>query len=111
MDNDSDGVGNVCDNCLNVYNKNQTDDDDNLIGDACQDSFDLDSDGIGDRADNCISTPNGDQVGLICLVVPMYYHYDYYYYFDMVSIRLYMDTLDSFSNRPKFSAHLSLFTH
>ena len=45
-DNDSDGVGDTCDNCLGVYNPDQND---------------TDHDGIGDACDNCWNVANPDQ--------------------------------------------------
>jgi uncharacterized protein (TIGR03382 family) len=43
---DGDNIGNVCDNCLCVYNPDQYDADNDTVGDAC---------------DNCITTFNSDQ--------------------------------------------------
>jgi len=37
-DGDNDGVGDVCDNCINIVNSNQTDTDQDGTGDACEDS-------------------------------------------------------------------------
>ncbi|UCD17104.1 MAG: thrombospondin type 3 repeat-containing protein [Candidatus Zixiibacteriota bacterium] len=36
LDADGDGVGDVCDNCPDVYNPDQTDDNQNDVGDACE---------------------------------------------------------------------------
>ena len=46
-DTDTDGVGDVCDNCPNLANTNQED---------------TDNDGPGDVCDNCPNTPNPDQL-------------------------------------------------
>ena len=57
-DTDEDGIGNACDNCLNVSNPGQED---------------QDSDGVGDACDNCPANGNplqvdddGDGVGNVC---------------------------------------------
>ena len=70
-DNDSDGIGDVCDpdddndgvnddedNCINTYNPEQEDYDNDGVGDVCDDS---DGDGITDDKDNCVDTANTDQ--------------------------------------------------
>ncbi|OAF67213.1 Thrombospondin-4 [Intoshia linei] len=82
-DDDSDGIGNVCDNCLSVSNFEQidtdgdgkgdlcdTDDDDDTILDTADncpliknvDQKDTDVDTIGDACDNCVNTKNADQL-------------------------------------------------
>jgi hypothetical protein len=68
-DDDSDGVGNVCDNCAFTPNADQTDTDGDGVGDACDncpgasnsDQFDEDQDGVGSACDNCPSYSNADQ--------------------------------------------------
>lgn len=67
----SDGVGDVCDNCIYINNEDQADLDGDGAGDACDQ--DIDSDGIEDVDDNCPAIPNfdqsdsdGDAVGDLC---------------------------------------------
>jgi hypothetical protein len=60
-DTDTDGVGDVCDNCPDDYNPGQKDDDGDGFGDACDD--DNDGDGIPNNQDNCQFTPNGPDIG------------------------------------------------
>ncbi|MDD5425562.1 MAG: thrombospondin type 3 repeat-containing protein, partial [candidate division Zixibacteria bacterium] len=68
-DGDSDGIGDVCDNCPSLANADQADGDGDGIGDVCDncpslanaDQADGDSDGIGDVCDNCPSLANADQ--------------------------------------------------
>ncbi|MEZ4272426.1 MAG: thrombospondin type 3 repeat-containing protein [Myxococcota bacterium] len=50
--------GDVCDNCPNVGNENQSDASSNDIGDACDDQ---DADGLVDARDNCPEVDNPDQ--------------------------------------------------
>jgi hypothetical protein len=57
---DSDGVGDICDNCPVVANADQADTDGDGIGDGCQ-TDDLDGDGVPDDADNCPSVYNPSQ--------------------------------------------------
>ena len=45
MDVDGDGVGDVCDNCLDAMNTDQFDSDYDGDGDVCD--FDDDNDGVG----------------------------------------------------------------
>lgn len=56
---DEDGVPDAHDNCVYVYNPDQTDDDGNGRGDACDD---FDRDGIINSLDNCPNEPNWDQM-------------------------------------------------
>ena len=80
-DADSDGVGDVCDNCPDISNPNQTDIDKDGISDACDECTDTDEDGYGNsdfpsntcEEDNCpdISNPNqtdrdDDGAGDVC---------------------------------------------
>lgn len=82
-DSDNDGVGNVCDNCPNVFNPGQADSDDDGTGDACDTNDpslnDYDNDGITDGYDweyfsSCssgfkiypFSTGNGDYFAAYC---------------------------------------------
>lgn len=57
-DTDNDGVPDVYDNCVFVYNPDQEDIDNNGRGDACDD---WDHDGIINSEDNCPNHPNRDQ--------------------------------------------------
>jgi len=72
VDQDNDGVGNVCDsdidgdghlnevdNCPVFANADQADQDEDGIGDVCD--GDDDNDSVNDDADNCPLTPNPDQ--------------------------------------------------
>ncbi len=74
-DSDGDGVPNNVDNCASVANPDQSDLDNNGIGDVCDESAEIDSDGDGipDNTDNCPDASNPDQadedgngVGDIC---------------------------------------------
>ena len=68
MDADGDGVGDVCDDCVDVPGTGDFDGD--FRGDACDNcplipnplQIDTDGDGIGDACDNCPLVPNSDQL-------------------------------------------------
>lgn len=69
-DTDKDGVIDRLDNCVNLANPDQTDINNNRIGDACDD---FDRDGIININDNCPDIPNqnqmdtdGDLIGDVC---------------------------------------------
>ncbi len=67
--NDSDGRGNMCDNCPDDYNVDQLDSDHDGIGDVCDECTDIDWDGYGNPGfaantcveDNCPDINNADQ--------------------------------------------------
>ena len=66
MDSDGDGNGDVCDNCPDVSNPDQSDSDGDGVGDACDHCLDdpqndVDGDGICGDADNCPDDANPDQ--------------------------------------------------
>lgn len=60
VDRDDDGVANADDNCVNVTNQDQSNHDDDSLGDACD--GDDDNDGLSDGEDNCPLTANEDQL-------------------------------------------------
>jgi len=60
QDSDGDGIGDDVDNCINIYNPDQKDSNNNSIGDAC-DTADSDGDNIPDFLDNCVNIANPDQ--------------------------------------------------
>lgn len=56
---DNDGVPDIRDNCINIFNPEQEDLNNNGKGDVCED---YDKDGIINKNDNCPSIPNKDQI-------------------------------------------------
>ena len=58
-DDDADGIEELFDNCPNDSNADQSDVDDDGIGDVCDE--DQDGDGVDDTADNCLQVSNPDQ--------------------------------------------------
>ena len=60
VDTDNDGIEDSLDNCPTISNPNQEDDDNNGIGNACDDDDD-DDDGVLDANDNCPLEANPDQ--------------------------------------------------
>ncbi|MDX8552541.1 thrombospondin type 3 repeat-containing protein [Tenacibaculum sp. 1B UA] len=75
-DNDGDGVLNSQDNCISISNSNQSDMDNDSIGDVCdsQDNRDSDGDGVQNWQDNCPnqagpSSNNGCPVGNADLII------------------------------------------
>ena len=59
-DRDQDGISDSEDNCPDTYNPDQSDMDDDGIGDVCDD--DRDGDEVENDVDNCPDEPNADQV-------------------------------------------------
>jgi len=81
VDFDNDGVLNELDNCPYVFNQDQSDKDQDLVGDACDfdntsknaNEKDADEDGVGDSLDNCAfaynpkqEDSNSDKKGDLC---------------------------------------------
>jgi len=62
LDTDSDGISDDRDNCKNVSNPNQSDQDGDGVGDACD--GDTDGDGIANTVDNCSNVANANQANL-----------------------------------------------
>jgi len=70
LDDDGDGVHDLTDNCVGVYNPGQENSDTDAFGDACDncpytdnpDQQDVDGDGIGLACDDCVDT-DGDGYG------------------------------------------------
>ncbi|SHI41662.1 choice-of-anchor B family protein [Algibacter luteus] len=60
VDTDNDGIEDSIDNCPLIANPNQEDDDDNGVGNTCDDNDD-DDDGVLDVDDNCPLVANPDQ--------------------------------------------------
>ncbi|OZV71029.1 reprolysin-like metallopeptidase [Winogradskyella aurantia] len=58
-DTDNDGIPDSSDNCPAIANTDQSDLDNDSIGDVCDD--DIDGDGVPNANDNCPNTPNADQ--------------------------------------------------
>jgi len=90
-DSDGDGIGDLCDNCLNTPNPDQADLDNDGIGDICDDCVDPDHDGFGNPGypaatcsiDNCPTVYNPDQadtdhdgIGDACEILAMPPVYD-----------------------------------
>ena len=61
-DDDRDGVANEDDNCPETFNPEQSDQDSDSIGDACD--TDRDNDTVEDDVDNCVDVPNLDQTDI-----------------------------------------------
>jgi hypothetical protein len=57
IDDDSDGLGNSCDNCVDVPNIDQMDYDGDQVGDACDP--DVDGDGVVNENDSCPESQAG----------------------------------------------------
>ena len=60
LDSDGDGITGTIDNCPDIVNPDQLDNDSDGVGDLCDD--DDDNDGIIDTEDNCPLYPNPDQL-------------------------------------------------
>ena len=73
IDTDNDGIADPFDNCIDAPNPDQTDTDNNGVGDACNDAEDTDGDEWANNLDNCPDDPNpgqenidGDEFGNAC---------------------------------------------
>jgi hypothetical protein len=58
-DTDADGIADINDNCINIFNPDQKDEDNNGHGDLCED---YDNDEILNSKDNCPQIPNRTQI-------------------------------------------------
>ena len=70
-DRDNDGISDIIDNCIGLANADQRDQDSDNVGDLCDD--DVDGDGVANAFDNCPMIPNlsqidsdGDGIGDVC---------------------------------------------
>jgi lysophospholipase L1-like esterase len=61
IDSDGDGIPDICDNCPDTYNPDQTDSNSDGVGDAC----DTDNDSVIDAIDECGDTATGDLVNAV----------------------------------------------
>ncbi|SLM29950.1 hypothetical protein MTBBW1_2030040 [Desulfamplus magnetovallimortis] len=61
-DSDNDTICDEVDNCLLTPNTDQSDSNNNGIGNACEKCIDIDADTVCDDIDNCPNTPNQDQL-------------------------------------------------
>ena len=120
VDTDNDGVADLCDNCVDVYNPLQLDTDNDGIGDECDECTDTDHDGFGEPGlaaqscpeDNCPDVYNpdqldsdGDGIGNLCDFRPLV--------FDTISTRnsaLTVGSNGNYGNRGVGGANLD-FSH